>query len=907
MKIFTQLKITLLLIAILSGGVVNAQEGLTKEETIQRFKDIRAMKHKTPLETNKSEVYFTVSNASNDETIENSLPWVFAQIPSQTEDVVISFNIPETDTINNIRGLNVSNFDHDIIIYGDNISTENSIVLNAGSLQGSIMKFSSMPDNTVAINYITFLNGGSWFGGKGSAVQYTDIYWTPIENCNFINCNSGWGSYGGAVYAKNTDYFWLRTSTFDNNNATYGKNVYLSNVGGADIIGVSDVTQVKSDGGQFDFAFTNTFATIDSSSVGSVGIGVMDTSDVVNTNKSHKGYAGGVSFAASKIDSVHTSDQQQTGMKYMLYLTKPMSHNSGKTFANDTIYNLIVDSANVSLVMDSVNVSSNKWSVKQGSLSVVNMPDMPRSSYEANIVMDSLVLQGGQFSNDSTPNNITNITAKGVKMSQLETSKGIVPSQFKLGTGSNIIKEITDGLPFIEVGNGSAVTLSGDASIAVPENETLFNLADGASLIIEGDSVDVTGASQMEITYDNATAFVSSPVANVPLQTLDADFQLWNESSLDWSNVTSGNLEAMVGYKAAFNDNPSITLVGDLLPANQSITLENTNIADVNLGGWNLVGNPFSSALDFENIALSGIDKALYTYDATSGNYKVYMQGGLSVNNGSQLISKGEAFFLKASENNAIFDLGTVDKRHNINSLLSLAEHDQREIDGGNILLTLSNSENSDQTIIAVNDNASQNYETGEDAVKLFADAIPQLYTNDEDNVNLAINVFDLNLNDNDMVVPLNIKNATSGSYDLTLENNFAEDEFFAVYLTDLVTNQTVNFINNPVYTFTADGTEQRFEITFSYATDINEISKNNPISVYPNPTSGKLQINNNGLKINRVIITTITGKTIFSFSKSEIEKSSNHQIDISSLTDGIYFINITTEKGIFTKKIIKQ
>ena len=71
----------------------------------------------------------------------------------------------------------------------------------------------------------------------------------------------------------------------------------------------------------------------------------------------------------------------------------------------------------------------------------------------------------------------------------------------------------------------------------------------------------------------------------------------------------------------------------------------------------------------------------------------------------------------------------------------------------------------------------------------------------------------------------------------------------------------------------------------------------NSNINIYPNPTNGLLNINTNE-NINSISIYNIIGKQVL----NTIDKET---INISSLEDGIYFIDITTEKGIYTQRII--
>jgi hypothetical protein len=78
---------------------------------------------------------------------------------------------------------------------------------------------------------------------------------------------------------------------------------------------------------------------------------------------------------------------------------------------------------------------------------------------------------------------------------------------------------------------------------------------------------------------------------------------------------------------------------------------------------------------------------------------------------------------------------------------------------------------------------------------------------------------------------------------------------------------------------------------------------------IYPNPTTGELRIENgelrieNGeLKMENVEIFDVYGRSILHSPFSIL-----HSIDISGLQAGIYFVRITTEKGIITKKVVKN
>ena len=96
--------------------------------------------------------------------------------------------------------------------------------------------------------------------------------------------------------------------------------------------------------------------------------------------------------------------------------------------------------------------------------------------------------------------------------------------------------------------------------------------------------------------------------------------------------------------------------------------------------------------------------------------------------------------------------------------------------------------------------------------------------------------------------------------------------------------------------------------ITVKYTTNsvgIIETGNETSLLVYPNPTDGEFIIEDKELTINNVEIFDIYGKKQ-SFSHL-IFTSSNHLINLSHLSAGIYFVKICTEAGEVVKKVVKE
>ena len=85
--------------------------------------------------------------------------------------------------------------------------------------------------------------------------------------------------------------------------------------------------------------------------------------------------------------------------------------------------------------------------------------------------------------------------------------------------------------------------------------------------------------------------------------------------------------------------------------------------------------------------------------------------------------------------------------------------------------------------------------------------------------------------------------------------------------------------------------------IYFTTQTAMEEYDLDNYISVFPSPSSGKIHIQSAKYKFQSMNVYNACGDHIYT--------SSNPDIDLSTQPDGIYFIQVQTEKGGAVKKII--
>ena len=74
-------------------------------------------------------------------------------------------------------------------------------------------------------------------------------------------------------------------------------------------------------------------------------------------------------------------------------------------------------------------------------------------------------------------------------------------------------------------------------------------------------------------------------------------------------------------------------------------------------------------------------------------------------------------------------------------------------------------------------------------------------------------------------------------------------------------------------------------------------------LHIYPNPTTGKCTIHNEQCMMERIEVYDVYGKLL------DVVQINDYQtdIDLSSRASGIYFVRVTTDQGIITKRVIKR
>jgi len=159
-----------------------------------------------------------------------------------------------------------------------------------------------------------------------------------------------------------------------------------------------------------------------------------------------------------------------------------------------------------------------------------------------------------------------------------------------------------------------------------------------------------------------------------------------------------------------------------------------------------------------------------------------------------------------------------------------------------------------------------------------------------------------------DQVIPLAFSTLVEEVQDYTISIREVTGELIEqtdVYLKDNVLGTLTN-LSETDYTFSANVGDQqgRFVIVFvdrQLGTDDANLAA---ISVYPNPTKNLLTVISPVSKVNNVVIHDIAGRTVAVY---DFTNKLDVTMDLTSFNSAVYFVEINTEDGSITKRVVRE
>jgi hypothetical protein len=438
------------------------------------------------------------------------------------------------------------------------------------------------------------------------------------------------------------------------------------------------------------------------------------------------------------------------------------------------------------------------------------------------------------------------------------------------------------------INNGSLVLKAGQ--LALPSGQLLDNGNISGSGIFK---------AERNLYQGNQEHFVSAPMTNVSSSVFAGNSLLKYLNPTATNPIPAGNwltfsgtMSLMKGYSVKFPyGNKVVNFQGS--PATTAFNTGVISIATSN--GYNLVGNPYPSAIDWK--ASSGWTKTNIMPMIQFKNGSVYATynstTNASTNGGTRYIPAEQGFLVSSSGN------GTLGTNNNVR-LFSYQNFWKDDESVQDILRLNAEGGNEEgyETAVLFREDATPGFDPEYDVLKLFEDeeGITHLFTADENYTPMAQNVLKVA-----EVIPLGFSCSNSGRYSIRATEINLEN-YSSVWLEDTHTGIFTDLsCQTYLFNYTKGLELYRFRIHFKAigspqpATGIYLYGNDIYINTGLLPTGGKQS------EIGTVQIFDMLGRTIF--------KETNVPLQFYRLTlnkaAGTYLVRVATQGEVFTQKVI--
>ncbi len=497
------------------------------------------------------------------------------------------------------------------------------------------------------------------------------------------------------------------------------------------------------------------------------------------------------------------------------------------------------------------------------------------------------------------------------------------------GTASAAISNAITVNGGLSIGNGTYLSVSSSATLSV--SGTLVNNAGSAGFVLHSDA---SGTASLIHNSDNVPAtvkryiggaaeawhFLSSPAVSqeisgnwLPAGTYGNgtgyDLYLWNEpnncwiyklnttSVINWNTVhPESNFIPGRGYLYSVQEaNTLKSFVGNLNNGSLDILLTASS-ADPILQGFNLVGNPYPSSMDWQSfsgwtrsdLVSSGGGYDMWIWNPAANNYGVFNSAtGIGTNSITGYIAPMQGYFVRAS------GTGTLGVNNNVRVHNDAGWFKNTEGDpvGISLVVKSETGNSSDEALLLFG------YLVNEpSAVKLFShvQTAPSLYLssgNEKYSVQYLTDTVDY------PSIPVLFEPGNDGNY--TLSCNFDNDKFDIVTLEDKQMQYNQNMKAKKTYSFISARTDNENRFVLHFGVD-NQYSNNElPARIYTFGTRLMVDLSVVGGETEAFVYDAI-GRILL---QKTLQGSTLHELNINSSTQ-ILLVQLRNKQGNLCRKL---
>ncbi len=409
----------------------------------------------------------------------------------------------------------------------------------------------------------------------------------------------------------------------------------------------------------------------------------------------------------------------------------------------------------------------------------------------------------------------------------------------------------------------------------------------------------------------------------------------WSEPAQDWNDLTSSSdpFQSGKGYNLGYQGGDgkyafpgTVVRSASVLVSSPFITgatagidrpaydnLELVSGRDYGAGGWNLLGNPFTSAMDAntfitKNAATLSFDpnyQAIYLYAGDEGTEGIYywigVDGGdwTDSQNSSTNIQAGQGFFVLARNNAVSFTFDNSMQLHDTDVKLKST----RQPSWPGLRLTAQSGGQSMSTIVIFNDDMSTGLDPGYDIGLLSSGRNVEIYTAlvKDNGFEFARQALPLAGYENN-IIPVGVDAPNGGTvtfsaYMVPIENGtFWLEDRTAGLITDLGReNYTVALPKNTLGT-------GRFFIHASPLTSTERVILRNDLTVRIWTSNQKVYIEGEVSAKAKASVYDMLGRKIY---ESRLQDERYNTFELPSVVKGVYMVRVDDGARTTTRKVV--
>jgi uncharacterized protein YjdB/beta-glucanase (GH16 family) len=467
---------------------------------------------------------------------------------------------------------------------------------------------------------------------------------------------------------------------------------------------------------------------------------------------------------------------------------------------------------------------------------------------------------------------------------------------------------------------GAKLTLNSGQTITAG-TLTLQSDATGSGTFVDNNTSNpptLTATVNQYLPVVNRNWYVSSPIASATNTNLSTGTSVvsYNEAASNWTTET-GTLTPGKGYisvSASGSGTGNVAFSGTLNTGSVNVGL--TRLGSTK-SGFNLVGNPYPSYLDFSKVDTTAAKIIPTIWFRTKTALDVYTfdtynaKADIATTNGAVLVTKlippMQAFWVRVKEGQTAGTLNFTNamRAHADNTNNRMKAPAATKSEQQVLRLQVSNGTNSDEAIILFNQNASNGYDAYDSPKMSNGNAsIPEIFTlaGTEQLVINGLNSLAIN---QELPLGLTPGNSSTLSIKATDFNNF--DANTHVILRDYLDPNNVveqDLTDGSPYTFSSTLSTNRFALVFktpSVTTGVNGNDANLNISVYKNG-NGQITVSTPTEIIGKAIV------SVYNTMGQKLEaKLLNNPVTVLTMPtiSGVYFIKVQANNKSITAKVV--